>query len=61
MIGDPAVAVGVEYGATFFVGDVLACCRANTSVHDMEKYPFLAIREIYFAYVKPISREAHRG
>eukprot|EP00959_Pyramimonas_sp_CCMP1952_P260461 5446233-Pyramimonas_sp.AAC.1 len=59
MIGDPAVVVGVEYGVTFSVGNFLACCRANTSVHNVEYGPFLVKHGIYFAFVKPISREVY--
>eukprot|EP00959_Pyramimonas_sp_CCMP1952_P392103 8216377-Pyramimonas_sp.AAC.1 len=59
MIGDPAVVVSVEYGVTFSIWNVLACCQANTSVHNMEYGPFLVKHEIYFVFVKPISRKAY--
>eukprot|EP00959_Pyramimonas_sp_CCMP1952_P296069 6193048-Pyramimonas_sp.AAC.1 len=59
MIGDPAVVVGVESSVTFSIRNFLACCQADTSVHSMKYGPFLVKHEIYFAFVKPISRKAY--
>eukprot|EP00959_Pyramimonas_sp_CCMP1952_P341460 7153076-Pyramimonas_sp.AAC.1 len=59
MIGDPAVVVSVECGATFSIGNFLACCQANASVHNVKYGPLLVEQEIYFAFVKPISRKAY--
>eukprot|EP00959_Pyramimonas_sp_CCMP1952_P340911 7140980-Pyramimonas_sp.AAC.1 len=58
MIGDPTVVVGVEYSVTFSIRNSLACCQADTSAHDMKYGPFLEEHEIYFAFVKPVSRKA---
>eukprot|EP00959_Pyramimonas_sp_CCMP1952_P073796 1542651-Pyramimonas_sp.AAC.1 len=58
MIGDPAVVVSVEYGVTFSIGNFLDCCEASTSLH-VEYGPSLVKHEIYFAFVKRISRKAY--
>eukprot|EP00959_Pyramimonas_sp_CCMP1952_P042320 885146-Pyramimonas_sp.AAC.1 len=60
MIGNPAVVVGVKYRITFSVGDFLACCHANTTVHNVEYGPFFINHEIHFAFIEPIARKAHR-
>eukprot|EP00959_Pyramimonas_sp_CCMP1952_P406515 8520031-Pyramimonas_sp.AAC.1 len=59
MIDCPAKVVGVEYSVTFSIGNFLACCQANASVHNVECGPFLVKHEIYFAFVKPISSKAY--
>eukprot|EP00959_Pyramimonas_sp_CCMP1952_P282299 5900324-Pyramimonas_sp.AAC.1 len=41
MIGNPAIVVGVEYSVTFSIGNLLACCQANTTVHNMKYGSFL--------------------
>eukprot|EP00959_Pyramimonas_sp_CCMP1952_P091859 1922982-Pyramimonas_sp.AAC.1 len=60
MVGNPAVVVGVEYSVAFSIGNLLACCQANTSVHNVKYGSFLVEHEIYFAFVEPISRKAYR-
>eukprot|EP00959_Pyramimonas_sp_CCMP1952_P323608 6772487-Pyramimonas_sp.AAC.1 len=40
-IGNLAVVVGVEYGVTFSIRNLLACCQADTSVHNMKYGSFL--------------------
>eukprot|EP00959_Pyramimonas_sp_CCMP1952_P186423 3898326-Pyramimonas_sp.AAC.1 len=59
MIGNPAVVVGVEYSVMFSIRNLLACCQADASVHNMKYGPFLVKHGIYFAYVKPVSRKAY--
>eukprot|EP00959_Pyramimonas_sp_CCMP1952_P340522 7132371-Pyramimonas_sp.AAC.1 len=60
MIGNPAVVVGVEYNITFSVGNLLACCQANTTIHNVEYVVFFVKHEIRFAFIEPIYRMAHR-
>eukprot|EP00959_Pyramimonas_sp_CCMP1952_P334013 6995069-Pyramimonas_sp.AAC.1 len=60
MIGNPAVVVGVEYSATFSVGNLLACCQANATVHNVKYGPSLVKHEIHFTFIEPISRKAYR-
>eukprot|EP00959_Pyramimonas_sp_CCMP1952_P103388 2162348-Pyramimonas_sp.AAC.1 len=60
MIGNPAVVVGIEYRVTFSVGNFLACCQANTTIHNVEYGSFLVRHEIHVAFIEPISRKVHR-
>eukprot|EP00959_Pyramimonas_sp_CCMP1952_P352662 7388840-Pyramimonas_sp.AAC.1 len=60
MVGNPAIVVGVEYSVAFSVGNLSACCQANTTVHNMKYGSFLVQHEIHFTFIKPISRKAYR-